>query len=103
MPALSHLTDTTQAARSRLFWAALGGLALAQLFAFWLLCSSQVEKAHARDSRMSVQQLAVADCLQGVPGSTIASCSQRIDGVRSVAQPMQAAVVGVTPVIYNYR
>lgn len=103
MPALLHLTDATQAARSRLFWVALGALALAQLFALWLVCSNQVEKAQARDSHMTAQQMAVADCLQEVPGSTIASCSRRVADVRAAAQPTQTAIVGVTPVNYNYR
>jgi len=103
MRAILPPTDATPAPRSRLFWVALGALAVAQLFAFWLLCSQQVQKAQARDSHMSVQQMALADCLQYVPGSTIASCSQRLEGVRAMAQPTEAAVTGAMPVNFNYR
>lgn len=103
MPAILRPTDATQAPRSRLFWLALGALAVAQLFAFWLVCSQQVQKAQARDSHMSVQQMALADCLQYVPGSTIASCSQRIDGTRALAAPTDAAVVGAMPVNFKLR
>ncbi|QJW83681.1 hypothetical protein HK414_05280 [Ramlibacter terrae] len=103
MRAIPPLTNATQQPRSRLFWAALGALAVAQLFAFWLLCSQQVRKAEARDTTLSVQQMAPADCLQYVPGSTVASCSQRMDVMRASAQPDDAAVAGAMPVNFNYR
>lgn len=100
------LTHATHEPRSRMFWITLGALAVAQLFAFWLLCSHQVRKAEARDTHVTVQQMALADCLQYLPGSTIASCSQRIDLMRASAQPaadVDANVAGAMPVNFNYR
>lgn len=72
----------TQQPRSRMFWVVLGSLALAQLFAFWLLCSHQVRKAEARSNELTVQQMALADCLRYIPGSTIASCSNHLETAR---------------------
>ncbi|MGV3569626.1 MAG: hypothetical protein ACO1PB_03425 [Ramlibacter sp.] len=104
MRSTQSLSEATQEPRSRMFWITLGALAVAQLFAFWLLCSHQVRKAEARDTYMTVQQLAVADCLQYLPGSTIASCSQRMDLMRASAQPAtDANVAGAMPVNFNYR
>ena len=96
-----------QQQRSRMFWMVLGALAAGQLVAFWLLCSHQVRIAEARQNEMVVQQMALADCLQYIPGSTIASCSIRNDaaGARSAqaSAPMNRALAGAQPVSYNYR
>ena len=79
MPLMSGLLDpATQMPRNRLFWVVLGGLALAQIVALWLLCSHQVRLAEARQTEIHVQQLALADCLQYIPGATIATCNSRI-------------------------
>ena len=104
-PLLANLLDPgTQSPRSRLFWMVLGALAVGQLLAFWLLCSHQVRKAEVRRTAVMVHQMALADCLQYIPGSTIASCSARIvpDGVaaRPAASP---AVTGAVPVSFSYR
>ncbi|HEY8360526.1 MAG TPA: hypothetical protein VIL30_23980 [Ramlibacter sp.] len=103
MRSIQSLTDTTQQPRSRLFWVALGALAVAQLFAFWMLCNQQVRNAQARDTGAAVQQLALADCLQYVPGSTVASCSEAMGLLRASAQPADSAVAGTIPVNSNYR
>lgn len=101
---ISRNDTSTQAARSRVLWFTLGVLAIAQLFAFWLLCSHQVRKAEARHTQVMVQQMAVADCLQYVPGSTIASCSQRIGPMQASLQPAaQPAMAGAMPVQFSYR
>jgi hypothetical protein len=109
VPAMSSLLANvidprTQQPRSRMFWLVVGALVVGQLFAFWLLCSHQVRKAEARNNEMLVHQMALADCLQYIPGSTIASCSARIvpDGVaaRPAASP---AVTGAVPVSFSYR
>jgi hypothetical protein len=101
---LSLTGPATQPPRSRSFWVLLGAIALAQLFAFWLLCSHQVRKAEARNTHFLVQQMALADCLQYIPGSTIASCSQGIDTMRAATQPAQdSAVAGAMPVSFSYR
>ncbi|RYF32469.1 MAG: hypothetical protein EOO21_06775 [Comamonadaceae bacterium] len=87
------------------FWALLGALALAQLIAFGLLCSSQVRKAQARDSQFVVQQMALSDCLQYVPGSTVASCTRSVELVRASEQDTSVAGAPgmATPVSFNYR
>lgn len=91
---LSGLLDpTTRMPRSRRFWVVFGGLILAQLAALWVLCSHQVRIAEARESERTVQQLALADCLQYIPGATIATCNSRIAqmGVPAAAPARPAA------------
>jgi hypothetical protein len=102
MPALlaNVIDPRTQQPRSRMFWLVLGGLALAQLLAFWLLCSHQVRKAEARNSEMVVQQMALSDCLQYIPGSTIASCSIQLDTARVSTPAPSPAPTGPMPVSY---
>ena len=105
MSILANVIDPrTQEPRSRMFWVVLGALVAGQLFAFWLLCSHQVRKAEARSNEVMVHQMALADCLQYIPGSTIASCSQRISpeaqGTQSAGGP---AVTGAVPVSFSYR
>ncbi|HSV81042.1 MAG TPA: hypothetical protein VLK85_17735 [Ramlibacter sp.] len=92
----------SQQPRSPMFWLVFGTLALAQLLALWLLCSHQVRKAEARSTEVQVRQMALSDCLQYVPGSTIASCTLQIDGVRAQALPAgNPAVAGATPVSFT--
>lgn len=88
--------------RSRMFWILLGALAVGQLFAFWLLCSHQVRKAEARQNEVVVQQMALSDCLQYIPGSTIASCTTRTD-VSTRAPASNGTVTGAVPVSFSYR
>jgi hypothetical protein len=94
--------DRPQFAQHRLFWAALGALVLAQLVAFWMVCSHQVRQAEVRDTAIAVQQMALSDCLQYIPGSTIASCSTQLEHAKAI-QPAPAAVTGAMPVSYSYR
>lgn len=102
---MSSLADTlassTQQPRSRAMWLILGALVVGQLFAFWLLCSHQVRKAEARSNETLVHQMALSDCLQYIPGSTIASCSQRIAPDAQMAG--SPAVTGAVPVSFSYR
>jgi len=95
----------TQQPRTPMFWVIFGALAAMQLFAFWLLCSHQVRKAEARHSEAVVQQMALSDCLQYIPGSTIASCTVRGDrAAQAAAQPgANPAVAGTVPVGFSYR
>ncbi|WP_332824607.1 hypothetical protein [Ramlibacter sp.] len=96
-----------QQQRSRMFWMVLGALAAGQLVAFWLVCSHQVRIAEARQNEWTVQQMALSDCLQYIPGSTIASCSGRNDAASARSAQANAsvnrAVAGAQPVSYNYR
>lgn len=90
-----------QPPRSRKFWVIFGALAAGQLFALGLLCSYQVRKAEARHDEAVVQQTALSDCLQYIPGSTIASCMGRdAAAARPAGKP---ALAGAVPVSYSYR
>ena len=89
----------TQQTRRQMFWLLLGFLAASQLFAFWLLCSHQVRKAEARHNESVVQAMALSDCLQYIPGSTIASCAPRADATPIAAKP----AVGAVPVSFNFN
>lgn len=99
---LANVIDpqTQQQPRSRMFRLVLGGLALAQLLAFGLLCSHQVRKAEARNTEMVVQQMALSDCLQYIPGSTIASCSNQLETARSSQPAPNPAQAGAMPVSF---
>ena len=105
MSILANVIDPqTQEPRSRMFWALLGALVVGQLFAFWLLCSHQVRKAEARNNEVMVHQMALADCLQYIPGSTIASCTHRSDV--ALQHPQAAgnpAATGAVPVSFSLR
>jgi len=100
MPLLSNaIASAPHPMRGRMFWMVLGALAAGQLFAFWLLCSHQVRKAEARSNEAVVNQMALSDCLQYIPGSTIASCTTRLVG--EVRVPSQgAALTGAVPVSF---
>jgi hypothetical protein len=100
-------TRTPPQQRSSLLWVALGALAAGQLFAFWLLCSQQVRKAEARHDEAVVQQMALSDCLQYIPGSTIASCSahnKNDNGANQADAPTDNAELTATvPVSFSFR
>jgi len=92
--------------RIRMLWALLAAVAVGQLFAFWLLCSHQVRKAEARRDEVVVQQMALTDCLQYIPGSTIASCSARNVADTQASEPVRpskSALNGAVPVSYSFR
>ena len=90
--------------RGRMFWILLGALAVGQLFAFWLLCSHQVRRAEARQNELTVHQMALSDCLQYIPGSTIASCAVRGDRApQAVPAGAKPALGGALPVNFSYR
>ena len=84
-------------------WVLLGAIAAGQLFAFWLLCTHQVRKAEARHNEAVVQQMALSDCLQYIPGSTIASCSSTRDGAQRAAAQAGASTVTAMPVSFSFR
>jgi hypothetical protein len=97
----SAIDPASQTARGRMFWLMLGAVAVAQLFAFWLLCSHQVRKAEARNNEVVVQQMALSDCLQYIPGSTIASCTGRPGAeVQAAGGP---TANGAMPVSFSFR
>jgi len=92
--------------RSRTLWVFLAMIAVAQLAAFWLVCSHQVRRAEARHNEVMVQQMALTDCLQYIPGSTIASCASQMGIDASVAGTQasgSAPVAGAVPVSFSYH
>ena len=111
MSILASVVDPgTHTPRSRLFWTIVLGVVAAQLMAFWLLCSHQVRKAEARRNEAVVQQMALSDCLQYIPGSTIASCTRTEPQAQAASQvepvpplPGKPALSGATPVSFTYR
>ena len=105
MPVITATTheDRLQLPQNRLLWIALGALALVQLVAFWMLCSHQVRQAEVRDNAIIVQQMALSDCLQYIPGSTIASCNNQLEHAKAAPPAGTTAVTGAMPVSFNYR
>jgi hypothetical protein len=99
------LDPQSQEPRSRAFWLVLGALVVGQLFAFWLLCSHQVRKAETRRTQLQVNQMALADCLQYIPGATIATCTRRLDATtaQGTAKAAHPSMAGATPVSFTYR
>lgn len=110
-PTANAFEPVARPPRSRLFWAVLGVLAAGQLFAFWTLCSHQVRQAEARRTEQLVQQMALADCLQYIPGATMASCASRMGvapGAFAASEPPAGmhpdpALSGATPVSFSLR
>ena len=109
MSHVAHFDETRTPAqqRSSLLWVALGVLAAGQLFAFWLVCSQQVRTAEARRDEAVVQQMALSDCLQYIPSSTIASCSARNrhdgDVVPASVATDRTAMTATVPVSFSFR
>ena len=95
--------ETDTRSRSHWLWMLLAGVAMAQLFSFWLLCSHQVRKAEARQNETVVQQMALADCLQYIPGSTIASCSRMDPNAQPAQNLANPTATGAVPVSFSYR
>lgn len=92
---MRHLTQTADARKGKLFWAFIAALALAQLVAFWMLCSEQVRKAAVRDAGLQVERAAMADCLRHIPDATRNSCARRI--ATRAHQQDAVRVAGETP------
>jgi hypothetical protein len=106
MSILANVIDPrTRQPRSNTFWVVFGALVAVQLFAFWLLCSHQVRRAEARNNEVTVQQMAMSDCLQYIPGSTIASCSTRLnpDAQARAQLTGNPTLTGAVPVSFSYR
>jgi hypothetical protein len=102
----AYASNVTEQPRIRLAWVLLGAVAASQLVAFWLLCSHQVRKAQARQEEAVVQQMALSDCLQYIPGSTIASCNARGDNRQHAVVPAgtdRSALAATVPVSFSFR
>lgn len=74
---LSRTVDRfNQSPWATLVWSAIAVIALIQLAVFYNLCTSQVDRARARDTGAVNQRNALADCLDYRNNSTIASCAR---------------------------
>ena len=85
---------------------ALMVLAAGELFAFWLLCVHQVRMAETRRDEAAVELTSLADCLEFIPGSTIATCNMTLrPGARVPSPPVHAAAArtGAMPVSFDPR
>ena len=101
---MSALLDPeTRMPRNRMFWPVLAGVIVVQLLALWLLCSHQVRLAEARDTENQVLRMALTDCLQYIPGATIATCTSRSaeGGLQTAAMGAARAPSGVVPVGFS--
>jgi hypothetical protein len=91
--------------RSNLLWAALGALALGQLMALWLVCSEQVEAAQARQTTVTMQEVALVECLRTKPAADTGICNRRFAEAppppREPAAGFEVDVQGVVPVGYS--
>jgi len=103
--AATDTSTSSEPVRNRMLWVLLGAVAAGQLFAFWLVCSHQVRLAESRRNEAVVQQMALSDCLQYIPGSTIASCNARDDVNAQVlpAGASRSALNGTVPVSFSFR
>lgn len=70
------LNQVAQSPWAKLVWAGVGVLVLIQMVVFYKLCTSQVDRAHARETMAVQQRNALTDCLDYGAKSTISSCSR---------------------------
>ena len=90
------LDNTADTRRDVMMWGVLAALVIVQVAAFWMLCTHQVRKAQERDAAIQSQRMAVADCLQYLPGATLATCaSGAADRVMRAHAPAPADAGGV--------
>jgi hypothetical protein len=110
------LNQINQSPWAKLVWAGVGVLALIQVVAFYQLCTSQVARAHARESMAVEQRNALTDCLDYMHNSTISSCArqsgtrgQDVDSGSLASRDMprvrssQALMSSVVPVSYVFH
>ena len=77
--------SNAQRSHSGLFWAVILTLMVAQIAAFWMLCSEQVRKAEVRDATAQHQRLALADCMSA-PKSTVSGCVARAAALQGASR-----------------
>lgn len=108
--------QVNQSPWAKLVWAGVAVLALIQVVAFYRLCTTQVARAHARESMAVEQRNALTDCLDYMHKSTISSCARRSAGNRNDsdsgslanrdlprARSSQAVLSSVVPVSYVFN
>ncbi|MBC7603960.1 MAG: hypothetical protein H7255_15040 [Ramlibacter sp.] len=68
------------------FWLILGTLVVAQITAFWMLCSQQVQKAQARDGVVQQRQALASECPNYASGLSQPTCGRdRTGGPNTLA------------------
>ena len=77
--------SNAQGSHSGLFWAVILVLMVAQMAAFWMLCSEQVRKAELRDATVRQERLALADCMSS-PKSTVSACLARAAALQGASR-----------------
>jgi hypothetical protein len=100
------IDQIAESPRTQLFLGAVVAVVLAQIAGFYLVVNGQVQKKQARETEIQMQRMAVNDCLQFVPKSTIGSCVRQ-PGNRAadagVPQQSDAMMATVVPVGFAYR
>lgn len=110
-------SQIAQSPWARLVWAGVAVLALIQVVAFYRLCTSQVDRAHARETIAVEQRNALTDCLDYRLKSTISSCSRKATDARGAsaesgslanrdlprARPAHVVLTSVVPVSYVFH
>ena len=76
----------------KLFWLVVTAVMLAQIVAFWMLCTQQVRQAQARDAAWQVERMAMTDCMRYIPHATLHSCASRIATAANPAKPVDLAL-----------
>lgn len=110
------MNQIAQSPWARLVWAGIAVLALIQVVAFYQLCTSQVARAHARETVAVEQRNALTDCLDYRQKSTISSCARQSSGARDGLEraslesrdlprirPSQAVLSSAVPVSYVFH
>ena len=100
MPSLT-LQNTARISRDHVLWAALSLLVVAQVVAFWMLCSHQVRLAEAREATLKVQRVAMADCLRGVSAGSCLPNGGGSIGTASDSMRSFQLTAAVRPVAYH--
>ncbi|MEO5669391.1 MAG: hypothetical protein ABIR26_01760 [Ramlibacter sp.] len=93
--------NVARISRDHLLWAVLSLLVVAQIVAFWMLCSHQVRTAEARDATLRVQRVAVADCLRGRSAGSCLPNGVGSIGTASDSMGSFQLTGGVRPVAYH--
>ncbi|MEO7548055.1 MAG: hypothetical protein ABIT82_06495 [Ramlibacter sp.] len=110
---LSEIIDPrAESPRSKLFWAVIAALALALLGVFYSVCIDQVRRSDAREAGYRAQRLALTDCIQYRPNTTIGSCARQAaaqlgrgqdDGLADSGRQADAAMTSAVPVNFAFR
>jgi hypothetical protein len=77
--------SNAQGSYSGLFWAVILALMVAQIAAFWMLCSQQVRNAELRDATAHQERLALTKCMSSSK-STVSGCVARAAALQGASR-----------------